>query len=386
MKNFLKRKSGMKEKRYMSLQKHKKVIISGGGTGGHIFPAISIANALRVIEPEIEILFVGAEGKMEMEKIPAAGYRIIGLPVTGIHRSLTLKNIKVLIKLFKSLGLAKKVLREFKPDVVVGVGGYASGPVLRQAGKMGIPTLIQEQNSYAGVTNKLLSKKASVICVAYDGMDKYFPAEKIIKTGNPVRQNFDDLKKLETEALSFFNLKKGFPVILVLGGSLGAGSINISLSENMNLLKDPDCQWLWQTGKHYYENVKALVSLSFSENISVHGFINRMDYAYAAADIIVSRAGAGTISELCLVGKPVILVPSPNVAEDHQTKNAKALSEKEAAVLITDDQAIKILVNETIKLVSDKTRRVVLSENIQKMAYRDADIRIAEEVLKLAGK
>jgi UDP-N-acetylglucosamine--N-acetylmuramyl-(pentapeptide) pyrophosphoryl-undecaprenol N-acetylglucosamine transferase len=386
MKNFLKRKLRMKEKRFMNLQKHKRVIISGGGTGGHIFPAISIANALRTIEPEIEILFVGAEGRMEMEKIPAAGYRIIGLPVTGIQRSMTLKNFKVLIKLFRSLGIAKKVLREFDPDVVVGVGGYASGPVLRQAGKMGIPTLIQEQNSYAGVTNKLLAKKASVICVAYDRMDKYFPAEKIIKTGNPVRQNFDDLKKLETEALSFFNLKKGFPVILVLGGSLGAGSINKSLSENINVLRDSDCQWLWQTGKHYYENVKALVSLSFSENISVHGFINRMDYAYAAADIIVSRAGAGTISELCLVGKPVILVPSPNVAEDHQTKNAKALSEKEAAVLITDDQAIKELVIEAIKLVSDKTRRVVLSENILKMAERDADIRIAEEVLKLAEK
>lgn len=376
----------MKEKKYMSLQRHKRVIISGGGTGGHIFPAISVANALRRIDPEIEILFVGAERRMEMEKIPAAGYRIIGLPVAGIHRSLTLKNITVLIKLLKSLNMAKKVIREFEPDVVVGVGGYASGPVLRQAGKMGIPTLIQEQNSSAGVTNKLLAKRASVICVAYDGMDKYFPAEKIIKTGNPVRQNFDDLKKLEIEALSFFNLKKGFPVILVLGGSLGAGSINKSLSDNINMLRDPDCQWLWQTGKHYYENVKALVSLSFSENISVHEFINRMDYAYAAADIIVSRAGAGTISELCLVGKPVILVPSPNVAEDHQTKNAKALSEKEAAVLITDDQAIKILVNEAIKLVSDKTRRVVLSENIQKMAYRDADIRIAEEILKLAGK
>ena len=376
----------MKEKKYMSQQRHKRVIISGGGTGGHIFPAISVANALRRIDPEIEILFVGAEGRMEMEKIPAAGYRIIGLPVAGIHRSLTLKNITVLIKLLKSLNMAKKVIREFEPDVVVGVGGYASGPVLRQAGKMGIPTLIQEQNSYAGVTNKLLAKKASVICVAYDGMDKYFPAEKIIKTGNPVRQNFDDLKKLEIEALSFFNLKKGLPVILVLGGSLGAGSINKSLSDNINMLRDPDCQWLWQTGKHYYENVKALVSLSFSENISVHGFINRMDYAYAAADIIVSRAGAGTISELCLVGKPVILVPSPNVAEDHQTKNAKALSEKEAAVLITDDQAIKALVNEAIKLVSDKTRRIVLSENILKMAYRDADIKIAEEVLKLAGK
>lgn len=370
----------------MNLQKHKRVIISGGGTGGHIFPAISIANALRKIDPGIEILFVGAEGRMEMEKIPAAGYRIIGLPVTGIQRSFTLKNVKVFFKLLKSLRLAKKVLKDFRPDVVVGVGGYASGPVLRKAGRLGIPTLIQEQNSYAGVTNKLLAKKASVICVAYDGMEKYFPAEKIIKTGNPVRQNFDNLKKLEEEALGFFNLKKEFPVVLVLGGSLGAGSINNALSENINTLRDSDSQWLWQTGKHYFENVKALVSLMFSENISVHGFINRMDYAYAAADIIVSRAGAGTISELCLVGKPVILIPSPNVAEDHQTKNAKALSEKGAAILITDEQAVKSLVSESIKLISDKKRRDILSENIRKMADRDADIRIAEEVLKLAGK
>jgi UDP-N-acetylglucosamine--N-acetylmuramyl-(pentapeptide) pyrophosphoryl-undecaprenol N-acetylglucosamine transferase len=370
----------------MSQQKHRRVIISGGGTGGHIFPALSIANALRKLAPETEILFVGAEGRMEMEKIPAAGYRIIGLPVTGMLRSFTLKNIKVLIKLFKSLGIAKKVIREFDPDVVVGVGGYASGPVLRQAGKMGIPTLIQEQNSYAGVTNRLLSKRASAICVAYDGMDKYFPAEKIIKTGNPVRQNFDNLKNLKTEALSFFNLRNDFPVVLVLGGSLGAGSINKSLSENIDLLRDSDCQWLWQTGKYYFENIKALMSATTNENISVHGFINRMDYAYAAADIIVSRAGAGTISELCLVGKPVILIPSPNVAEDHQTKNAMALSEKEAAVLITDEQAAKRLVNEAIRLVSDKAERNRLSKNILKMADRDADIRIAEEVLKLAAK
>ncbi len=376
----------MKEKKYMSLQKHKRVIISGGGTGGHIFPAISIANALRKIDPEIEILFVGAEGRMEMEKIPAAGYKIIGLPVAGIYRSFTLKNFSVLIKLFRSLKKAKKVIKEFKPDVVVGVGGYASGPILRQAGRMGIQTLIQEQNSYAGVTNKLLAKRATTICVAYDGMDKYFPAEKIIKTGNPVRQNFDNLADLQSEALSFFNLKKEFPVILVLGGSLGAGSINKSLSENIKKLKDSDCQWLWQTGKYYYENVRAMVSLSFSENISVHGFINRMDYAFAAADIIVSRAGAGTISELCLVGKPVILVPSPNVAEDHQTRNARALSDKHAAVLITDDEAIKILVDKAITLISDKTERNLLSENILKMADRDADIRIAEEVLKISGK
>jgi UDP-N-acetylglucosamine--N-acetylmuramyl-(pentapeptide) pyrophosphoryl-undecaprenol N-acetylglucosamine transferase len=376
----------MKEKKYMSLQKRKRVIISGGGTGGHIFPAISIANALMKIDPEIEILFVGAEGRMEMEKIPAAGYRIIGLPVAGLYRSLTLKNFTVLVKLLKSLNKAKKVIKEFKPDVVVGVGGYASGPVLRQAGRMGIPTLIQEQNSYAGVTNKLLAKKASAICVAYDGMEKYFPREKIIKTGNPVRQNFDDLKKLQEEALCFFNLKKEFPVVLVLGGSLGAGSINNSLSENINILRESDCQWLWQTGKYYFENVKALVSLSFSGNISVHGFINRMDYAYAAADIIVSRAGAGTISELCLVGKPVILIPSPNVAEDHQTRNAEALSKNNAAMLITDSKAAKTLVDEAIKLISDKKRRDSYSENILKMADRDADIRIAKEVLKLTGK
>jgi UDP-N-acetylglucosamine--N-acetylmuramyl-(pentapeptide) pyrophosphoryl-undecaprenol N-acetylglucosamine transferase len=325
----------MKERRYMSLQRHKRIIISGGGTGGHIFPAISIANALRKLDPEIEILFVGAEGRMEMEKIPAAGYKIVGLPVTGIYRSFTFKNIKVFMKLFKSLNMAKKVIKEFNPDVVVGVGGYASGPVLRKAGKMGIPTLIQEQNSYAGVTNRLLAKRASAICVAYDNMDRYFPAEKIIKTGNPVRQTFDNIETIRGEGFSFFNLKKGFPVILVLGGSLGAWSINNTLTENINLLRDSDCQWLWQTGKHYYDNIKELVDETFNENISVHSFINRMDYAYAVADIIVSRAGAGTISELCLLGKPVILVPSPNVAEDHQTKNAMALSEKEAAVLTT---------------------------------------------------
>jgi len=376
----------MKEKKFMSQLKHKRVIISGGGTGGHIFPAISIANALRKIDPETEILFVGAEGRMEMEKVPAAGYKIVGLPVAGLYRSLTLKNFTVLFKLLKSLRIARRVIKEFKPDVVVGVGGYASGPVLRQAGKMGIPTLIQEQNSYAGVTNKLLAKKASAICVAYDGMEKYFPAEKIIKTGNPVRQNFDKLNNITDEAFEFFKLKKEFPVILVLGGSLGAGSINNALSGNIDLLRDCDCQWLWQTGKHYYENVNALVSVSFSENISVHGFINRMDYAYAVADVIVSRAGAGTISELCLVGKPVILIPSPNVAEDHQTKNARALSDKEAAVMITDDQAAGTLVNEAVKLVADVKRRKVLSANILKMADRDSDLRIAEEVFKIAGK
>ncbi len=370
----------------MNLQSHKRIIISGGGTGGHIFPAISVANALRVIDPGIEILFVGADGRMEMEKIPAAGYKIKGLPVAGFHRRLTLKNLGVIIALFKSLKIAKSILKDFKPDVVVGVGGYASGPVLRQAGRMGIPTLIQEQNSYAGVTNKLLAKKASAICVAYEGMEKYFPAEKIIKTGNPVRHNFDNLKAIKNEALEYFKLKKNKPVVLILGGSLGAGTINKSLSENIQKMLDSDSQWLWQTGKNYFENVNALVALSFAGNISVYSFIDRMDYAYAAADIIVSRAGAGTISELCLVGKPVILVPSPNVAEDHQTMNAKALSDRAAAILIPDDKAVAGLVDHAITLVSDLKRKSTLSENILKMADRDSDTRIAREVLKLAGE
>jgi UDP-N-acetylglucosamine--N-acetylmuramyl-(pentapeptide) pyrophosphoryl-undecaprenol N-acetylglucosamine transferase len=376
----------MMEKRFMNKQRHKRVIISGGGTGGHIFPAISVANALRRIDPGIEILFVGALGRMEMEKVPEAGYRIIGLPVEGLQRRFTLRNFSVLIKFIKSLKLAKKILKEFSPDVVVGVGGYASGPVLKQAGIMSIPTLIQEQNSYAGVTNKFLARKASTICVAYDGMEKYFSFEKIIKTGNPIRQNLENLESLKEEALSFFDLKNELSVILVLGGSLGAGTINKGLSENINKLGNSDCQWLWQTGKYYYENIMEQVSHSGFKNIVVHGFINRMDLAYAAADIIVSRAGAGTISELCLVGKPIILVPSPNVAEDHQTRNAKALSEKEAAVLIPDGQAARSLADEALKLISDKNKRKLLSENILKLAERNADIRIAEEVIKLAGK
>jgi UDP-N-acetylglucosamine--N-acetylmuramyl-(pentapeptide) pyrophosphoryl-undecaprenol N-acetylglucosamine transferase len=375
----------MKVKRFMKEQKHKKVIISGGGTGGHIFPAISVANALRRMDPGIEILFVGAEGRMEMEKVPAAGYKIVGLPIRGLYRNLSPKNVVVLYKLIKSLFLARKIISEFNPDVVVGVGGYASGPVLKQAGKMGIPTLIQEQNSYAGVTNKLIAKKASAICVAYDGMEKYFPADKIIKTGNPVRQNFDDIDILKNEALAFFRLKRDSPVILVLGGSLGAGTINRSLSENIQKIAVSGCQWLWQTGKYYFENINTLVSESSYPDIAVHDFINRMDYAFAAADIIISRAGAGTISELCLVGKPVILVPSPNVAEDHQTKNALALSYRNAAIMIRDDEAVNRLVDEAVKLISDTEEKKSLSANIRMMADRDADIRIAKEVLKLAN-
>ena len=375
-----------KEKRFMSQQGHKKVIISGGGTGGHIFPAISIANALREMDPSVEILFVGAEGRMEMEKVPSAGYKIIGLPVAGISRSNPIRNLSVLFKLMRSLRIAGKVLKEFRPDVVVGVGGYASGPLLRKAGRMNIPFLIQEQNSYAGVTNKLLSKKAAVICVAYEDMGKYFPAWKIVKTGNPVRQNFDNLENLKDEAITFFGLKPEFPVIMILGGSLGAGSINDCLTRNIGLMKDSDCQWLWQTGKYYYENIRKRVSESFTDNISIHGFIDRMDLAFAAADVIISRSGAGTISELCLAGKPVIFIPSPNVAEDHQTKNAKALVEKEAAMMIPDNQIDKLLVREAVKLVADKKKQKVLSENIKKLAVRNAAKRIAKEVLKLTGE
>jgi UDP-N-acetylglucosamine--N-acetylmuramyl-(pentapeptide) pyrophosphoryl-undecaprenol N-acetylglucosamine transferase len=382
-KNFRRKKKPTKEKKYMNRQKHNRVIISGGGTGGHIFPALSIANALRKIDADMQILFVGAEGRMEMEKVPSAGYDIVGLTVAGFDRKHLHKNITVLFKLCKSLRLASRILNDFKPDVVVGVGGYASGPVLKQAGKMGIPTLIQEQNSYAGVTNKLLAKKAKVICVAYDGMEKYFPAGKIIKTGNPVRQNFDNIHLLKREALSFFGLEEGVPVILVLGGSLGAGSINGALSDKIGFINNSGTQWIWQTGKNYYEDVNALVSVSAAHRIKVHAFINRMDLAFAASDVIISRAGAGTISELCLVGKPVILIPSPNVAEDHQTKNAKALSDKNAAMLLPDREVNEKLVEEALLLIKDDIRKKQFSENILKLAERDADERIAREITKL---
>lgn len=366
----------------MNRPEHKRVIISGGGTGGHVFPAISIANALRRIDPDIEILFVGAEGRLEMEKVPAAGFRIVGLPVAGINRKNFFKNVQVFFRLMASLRLARRTLKEFRPHAAVGVGGYASGPVLRQAGRMNIPFLIQEQNSYAGVTNRLLAKKASVICVAYEGMEKYFPAEKIILTGNPVRQNFDDLSGKKDEALKFFGLRAELPVILVLGGSLGAGTINRCLSENLEVLRNSESQWLWQTGSYYYKDIKKLVPEQ-GGNLSVYSFIDRIDLAFAAASVIISRAGAGTISELCLVGKPVILVPSPNVAEDHQTKNAMALAAKDAAMVVPDSEAFKLLVPEALKLISDNGRRSTLSGNILMMAERDADFRIAQEVLKL---
>ena len=363
--------------------KNIKIIISGGGTGGHLFPAISIANALRRIEPSAEILFVGAEGRMEMNKVPEAGYRIEGLPVTGLVRGLSVKNITVGFKLFRSMLKAKKIIRRYMPDVVIGVGGYASGPVLKQAQRMNIPTLIQEQNSYAGVTNRLLSKKAVKICVAYDGMEKYFPKEKIIKTGNPVRHTFDNLISLRDEALDFFRLGADRPVIVVLGGSLGAGTINSSVGNGIGRIEAAGVQMIWQTGSHYYDRMRETVDAAGVQCIRLLGFISRMDLAYAAADVIISRAGAGTISELALVGKPVILVPSPNVAEDHQTHNAMALVKNGAALLVTDTEAPDRLMNEALALVNDKSHCAALSENIRKLADRNADEAIAREVLKM---
>ena len=363
--------------------KNKNIIISGGGTGGHIFPAISIANAIKEIEPETNILFVGALGRIEMEKVPAAGYDIIGLPVAGLQRRLTIKNISFIFKLISSLRKSRNIIKDFKPDVVVGVGGYASGPVLRIANKRGIPTVIQEQNSYAGITNKLLAKKAKKICVAYEGMEKYFPKEKIILTGNPVRQDLLEKIGSKEEAIKHFKLEQDKKTILVIGGSLGARTINQSLIGDIEKIGKSEFQLLWQTGKYYFDDAKKVVEESDCKNIKVLDFIIRMDMAYSAADIIISRAGAGTISELCLVEKPVILVPSPNVAEDHQTKNAMALVNKNAAIMIKDTEAREKLIDSALDLIQNKEQIKILSENIKGMALRDSAKIIAKEVLKL---
>jgi UDP-N-acetylglucosamine--N-acetylmuramyl-(pentapeptide) pyrophosphoryl-undecaprenol N-acetylglucosamine transferase len=363
-----------------------RIIISGGGTGGHLFPAIAIANALRRLEPAVRILFVGANGKMEMQKVPEAGYEIAGLPVAGLVRGGSVRNIQVAWKLFRSMLRSSHIIKKFAPDLVVGVGGYASGPVLKQAQRKGIPTVIQEQNSYAGVTNKLLAKRAEKICVAYEGMEKYFPKDKIILTGNPVRQAYDRLDSLRSEAFEHFSLKENMPVILVLGGSLGAGTINDSVGGGIGLTEEAGVQVIWQTGSHYYDRMSELTEEKGAVNIRITGFINRMDLAYAAADVIISRAGAGTISELALVGKPVILVPSPNVAEDHQTHNAMALVSNGAALLVKDADAQNDLVNTALALVKDTVKRDSLSENIRKMAVRDSDEVIAREILKLVSK
>lgn len=364
--------------------KQFRIIISGGGTGGHIFPAISIANTIRKHFPDTEILFVGANNRMEMEKVPQAGYRIVGLPVAGFDHSHLLKNISVIRQLFKSLGLAKKTICDFHPDIAVGVGGYASGPTLWMAASLKIPILIQEQNSYAGVTNKLLAKKATKICVAYEGMERFFPADKIVVTGNPVRADLEEATGKKDEAQKFFNLSPDKKTILVIGGSLGARTINQSIEKGLDqLYATNDVQVIWQTGRYYYKD--ATKYLKAYRNISVwcSDFITRMDYAYSAADLVISRAGASSISELCLLKKPVILVPSPNVAEDHQTKNALALADKDAAVMIADKDAETNLVKEAIELVHNNQKLLSMSENITKFAKHQSAEQIVDEIVKI---
>ena len=374
---------------------HPRIIISGGGTGGHIFPAVSIANAIRELCPEAEILFVGAEGRMEMQRVPDAGYRIIGLPVAGFDRQHLWKNFAVIIKLLRSQWKARKIIKEFRPQVAVGVGGYASGPTLKTAGMMGIPTLIQEQNSYAGVTNKLLAQKADRICVAYEGMEKFFPAEKILLTGNPVRQTLLNDPITREEAAHLFSIDPNRKTILILGGSLGARTINQTLTAGLAQIKaHSEVQFIWQTGKIYIEQVKAAITAFTGEavrntrvsslpNLYVTDFIKNMNSAYTLADLVISRAGAGSISEFCLLGKPVILVPSPNVAEDHQTKNALALVNKDAALYIKDAEAQEKLLDTALATVTDDEQLKQLSQNISKLALPDSARIIAQEVLNL---
>lgn len=372
-----------------------RIIVSGGGTGGHIFPAISIANALKALCPDADILFVGAEGRMEMQRVPDAGYRIIGLPVAGFDRKHLWKNVSVLIKLLRSQRLARRIVKEFRPQVAVGVGGYASGPMLKVCAMAGIPTLIQEQNSYAGVTNKLLAKQAAKICVAYDGMERFFPAEKLILTGNPVRQALVDSRITREQAAEHFGLNPQKKTILILGGSLGARTLNRTMEAALRDIKGhPEVQFIWQTGRIYINEVKDAITTFTGDtmrnvrvpslpNLYVNDFISEMPMAYGLADLVVSRAGAGSISEFCLLGKPVILVPSPNVAEDHQTKNALALVNKDAALYVKDADAATQLVDLALRTVTDDDRLHSLSEHIARLALPDSADRIAKEVLKL---
>jgi UDP-N-acetylglucosamine--N-acetylmuramyl-(pentapeptide) pyrophosphoryl-undecaprenol N-acetylglucosamine transferase len=363
-----------------------RVIISGGGTGGHIFPAIAIANAMKEKFPGSEILFVGAKGRMEMEKVPAAGYKIEGLWISGLQRSLSTKNLSVPFKIISSLVKSRKIISRFKPDVVVGVGGYASWAVVKAAGCKGIPTLIQEQNSFPGKSNINLSKNVNTICVAFEGMEKFFPKDKIVLTGNPVRQNVIDIENKKREALEFFCLSSEKKILLAVGGSLGARTINESIQKLLSVLNEINIQVIWQTGKGYYETAKAEVKKYEGKGIGTYDFINRMDLAYAAADIVVSRAGAIAVSELCCVGKPVILVPSPNVAEDHQTKNAMALVSKEAAKLVKDIECREILGDVIFEILNNGEMIKHLSNNIKNLALPKAADAIAEEIKKLSGK
>ena len=369
------------------MKENIRIIISGGGTGGHIFPAVSIANAIKELHPEAEILFVGAEGRMEMHRVPAAGYPIKGLPVAGFDRKNLLKNIPVLIKLFKSQRMDRKIAKDFRPHAAVGVGGYASGPTLKVAGSMGIPTLLQEQNSYAGVTNKLLAKQAKKICVAYGGMERFFDKDKIILTGNPVRQGLLNPTTTREEAIASFGLDPEKRTVLILGGSLGARTINQCIINNLDKVKNSGVQFIWQTGKIYIEEARSAVARAGElPMLHVTDFISDMAIAYSAADLVISRAGAGSISEFCLLQKPVILVPSPNVAEDHQTKNALALVNKNAALYVKDADAQDLLLDKAIETVNQPGLLKNLSKNIAELAFTDSANVIAKEVLKLAEK
>lgn len=363
-----------------------RVIISGGGTGGHIFPAVSIANAIKALRPDAKILFVGALGRMEMQRVPAAGYEIKGLPIQGFDRKNLLKNFKVLFKIWKSQRMAKQIIKEFRPQVAVGVGGYASGPTLNMAAAKGIPCLLQEQNSYAGVTNKLLAKKASKICVAYEGMERFFPADRIMLTGNPVRQQLLDTDITREEALTTFGLDTTKKTVLIVGGSLGARTLNESVLQHLDLIRQSDVQFIWQTGKYYSAEISERMKGQELSNLVVTDFISDMGAAYKAADVVVSRAGAGSISEFCLLGIPVILVPSPNVAEDHQTKNAMALVNKQAAIYVKDADAPQQLIQMALDVVRDADKLQLLHENILKMALPASAEIIAKEVIKLAEK
>jgi UDP-N-acetylglucosamine--N-acetylmuramyl-(pentapeptide) pyrophosphoryl-undecaprenol N-acetylglucosamine transferase len=364
-------------------QPERKVIISGGGTGGHIFPAIAIANSLRKADPSIEILFVGAKGKMEMEKVPAAGYRIEGLWISGIQRKLTLDNLSFPLKLVSSILKSRRIIRSFKPDVVVGVGGFASGPLLFAAAQMKIPTLIQEQNSYPGITNRLLAKRVNRICVAYEGMQRFFPREKIILTGNPVRQDVVNLEGKRARGLEEFNLSAGQGILLVVGGSQGALSINRCIKDGLGRLTGSGIQVIWQTGKSFYQEASDFVRSQGYASVRVLDFISRMDLAYAVSDVVVSRAGASAVSELSLVRKPCILVPYPFAAEDHQTKNAVALVNHKAALLIQDSEAGRHLVNNVLYLFSNEDKRNELRENISRLGITNSADVIANEVLGL---
>ena len=369
------------------MKENLRIIISGGGTGGHIFPAVSIANAIKEICPDADILFVGAEGRMEMQRVPAAGYPIKGLPVAGFDRKNPFKNIPVLIKLFKSQQMAKQIIKEFQPHAAVGVGGYASGPTLKVAGNMGIPTLLQEQNSYAGVTNKLLAKQAHKICVAYEGMERFFDKSKIILTGNPVRQGLLNHSISREEAIRSFRLDPQKKTVLILGGSLGARTINQCVIENIAKIKESGVQFIWQTGKIYINDaIAAIANAGDVTMLHVTDFISNMAAAYSAADLVISRAGAGSISEFCLLEKPVILVPSPNVAEDHQTKNALALVNKNAALYVKDANAKDELIDKAIQAVNQPDLLNNLSINISKLAFTDSANIIAKEVINLAKK